>query len=269
MKKFDWKKVLNDEEQKQVLALQKENEARQSVYHKLDLGFTEGEKGYATHLLYWRENELSGYGWATSFDPSELELTLILSDAKEDLPAVMTEIERYASEQSVTSIMLIADQTDEEFAKQFKSTAIEKQFSEYYMLLDMNKAKPEADKGIQLVSPTVTDLPMLEQLLGGSPLEEDLANTFVYKDSGQLLACIRLEEANGNWGIFGFVVLEDQRGKGLGRKVLTAAIQLILESKPESIYLEVETDNQPAYHLYQSIGFDVRNQYDYYNLNKK
>lgn len=236
--------------------------------YKLDLGFADGEKGYAKHLLYWKDGELAGYGWATSFDPSELELTLILFDSKTDLSTMLTEIHRYADEHKVTSVVLIVDETDETSADQFREMGIEKQFSEYYMLLNMDRVEGKEETAIELVSPSSADLPKLEQLLGGRPIEEDLANTYVYKENEQLLACIRLEETTGEWGIFGFVVQEDQRGKGLGRKVLTASIGLMLEHAPESIYLEVETDNQPAFHLYQNIGFDVRNQYDYYNLSK-
>lgn len=268
MKKFDWKNVLNEDEKKQVLSLQKQRESEQSIHHKLDLGFVDGEKSYAKHLLYWEDDQLVGYAWATSFDPTELELTLILSESTEDLTAVLAEIQRYAKEQSVTNTVLIADQANKFLADGFEKQAIEKQFSEYFMLLDLDKNASNEQKAVPLVSPRETDLPALEQLLGGSPLAEDLKNTRIYKEADQVLACIRLDEDHGNWGIFGFVVQEDQRGKGLGKQVLNGAIQLILESNPKSIYLEVETENKPAYHLYLSTGFDVRNQYDYYDLSK-
>ncbi|WP_170924674.1 GNAT family N-acetyltransferase [Candidatus Enterococcus clewellii] len=268
MKKFEWKKVLTNKEKAQVLALKERSEKLQPIHYKLDLGFTEGEKWYATHMLYWVGEELVGYGWALSFDSSELEATLISPKMAEHLPAILTEIQRYGKEQSVKSIVLIADSSDTVLAEAFKERKIKKQFSEYYMLLDMKKAKSNEQTGIKLVSPEQTDLEVLEQLLGGRPIEEDLANTFVYKEDKELLACIRLEETQKEWGIFGFVVDQSQRGKGLGRKVMDAAIQQMFASDPKSIYLEVETDNVPAYPLYLSTGFVVRNQYDYYELIK-
>lgn len=269
MKKFEWKKVLTNEEEVQVLALKQKSEREQPIHYKLDLGFTEEEKWYATHLLYWLDEELVGYGWLLSFDPKELEATLISPKMNEHLPAILTEIQRYGKERSATSIVLIADQSDEFLAETFKERKIKKQFSEYYMLLDLKKAKLDKQTGIKLVSPEQADLETLEQLLGGRPIDEDLANTFVYKEGKELLACIRLEETQREWGIFGFVVDPSQRGKGLGRKVMNAAIQQILASDPESIYLEVETENMPAYPLYLSTGFVVRNQYDYYELIKQ
>lgn len=68
-------------------------------------------------------------------------------------------------------------------------------------------------------------------------------------------------------GIYGFVVTKTQRGRGLGRQVLQSALRMILEkSASATIFLEVETENQAALRLYQTEGFQVRNQYNYYQI---
>ena len=67
-------------------------------------------------------------------------------------------------------------------------------------------------------------------------------------------------------GIYGFVVTKTQRGRGLGRQVLQSALRMILENQLQRLFLEVETENQAALHLYQTEGFQVRNQYNYYQI---
>ena len=68
-------------------------------------------------------------------------------------------------------------------------------------------------------------------------------------------------------GIYGFVVTKTQRGRGLGRQVLQSALRMIFRKFSFSDYfLEVETENQAALHLYQTEGFQVRNQYNYYQI---
>lgn len=49
--------------------------------------------------------------------------------------------------------------------------------------------------------------------------------------------------------------------------MLQSALRMILEnSASATIFLEVETENQAALHLYQTEGFQVRNQYNYYQI---
>ncbi len=53
-------------------------------------------------------------------------------------------------------------------------------------------------------------------------------------------------------------VKEGQRGKSLGRKLLTAALDRIKSEKIiEIVYLNVRADNEPAVKLYESASFDT------------
>ncbi len=59
-------------------------------------------------------------------------------------------------------------------------------------------------------------------------------------------------------------VVQAQRGKGLGRKLVEALISQARRLGSEQIMLEVRIDNEPAIKLYQSFGFeriDVRKRY--------
>ena len=76
----------------------------------------------------------------------------------------------------------------------------------------------------------MADLDSLARLLEGTPLPEDLQRTLIYKENNQLLATLRLDHFENEWGIYGFVVTKTQRGRGLGRQVLQSALRMILEN---------------------------------------
>nr|WP_321410569.1 GNAT family N-acetyltransferase [uncultured Carboxylicivirga sp.] len=56
--------------------------------------------------------------------------------------------------------------------------------------------------------------------------------------------------------IHDFIILKSERGKGFGRKLMSAVKDVALKSKCCKITLEVRTDNPVAQSLYLSEGFD-------------
>ena len=69
-------------------------------------------------------------------------------------------------------------------------------------------------------------------------------------------------EAGEAW-IYGFSILPEHQGKGIGRKVL----QQIVKQQSEagySVHLDVETENAHALGLYEAVGFVVTHAQDYY-----
>ena len=52
-------------------------------------------------------------------------------------------------------------------------------------------------------------------------------------------------------------VAADQRGKGLGKDLLNAFIEMSREAGYRSVVLSVEKDNEPAIALYQKAGFKI------------
>jgi len=148
----------------------------------------------------------------------------------------------------------------------FNRQGIVPAFSEQYLVFQRETYSQDLAK-LTLLRPQVADLHSLARLLEGTPLPEDLQRTLIYKENNQLLATLRLDHFENEWGIYGFVVTKTQRGRGLGRQVLQSALRMILEkSASATIFLEVETENQAALHLYQTEGFQVRNQYNYYQI---
>ena len=260
---FIWQQALNPQDVRAVLSLQTKVEETLSVHHKLDLDFAE-QKSYAKHLLCWQGKQLLGYVWATSFDGVELEATMIVPAEQAVFDGLFGSIKEYAQTGGFSETLFIADTVHSFLWDNLEAAGCARHFSEYYMSLSTEPLAPPVERALPLVKPKQEDVPQLVQLLGGQPLEEDLERTLVYKEGNQLVACARLDESQGLWGIYGFVVDQSRRGQGMGRKVFESLLHLIQEQQPAGIYLEVETENLPAFQLYRSEGFQVRNQYDYY-----
>ncbi|MFX3673064.1 MAG: GNAT family N-acetyltransferase [Paenisporosarcina sp.] len=73
---------------------------------------------------------------------------------------------------------------------------------------------------------------------------------------------LRCEEEGQTW-IYGFSILPEHQGKGIGRKVLKKVVNE-QSNAGQSVHLEVETKNAHALRLYESVGFKVVHAQDYY-----
>ena len=71
------------------------------------------------------------------------------------------------------------------------------------------------------------------------------------KPLGYLIGSSLLNEAE----LARIAVIPQERGRGLGRKLLSAALQNWRESGVESVFLEVRAFNRAAISIYESCGF--------------
>ena len=53
-------------------------------------------------------------------------------------------------------------------------------------------------------------------------------------------------------------VLEEHRGKGVGKALMLEGINGVLQKKADEIYLEVRVSNTSAIKMYQKLGFDTK-----------
>jgi ribosomal protein S18 acetylase RimI-like enzyme len=83
----------------------------------------------------------------------------------------------------------------------------------------------------------------------------------VANESGQIIGWCDIaahpHEGMKHVGRLGMGVRKDHRSRGIGRKLLQAAVQRSLSSSIERIELEVYASNQSAIHLYESSGFEL------------
>lgn len=74
---------------------------------------------------------------------------------------------------------------------------------------------------------------------------------------------IRIQKEGNQAWIYGFSILPEYQGRGIGRKVLRHVVKQQSEAG-YSVHLDVETKNTNALGLYEDIGFVVMHAQDYY-----
>jgi ribosomal protein S18 acetylase RimI-like enzyme len=93
---------------------------------------------------------------------------------------------------------------------------------------------------------------------GGAFLVGELAGEIVCCGCwyGQTAAVSTLEQYRRQAGIGGIVVTPQARGLGLGKVIMTALEQLIIQAGIDHVRLTVVPSNEPAKKLYQGLGFE-------------
>ncbi len=86
-----------------------------------------------------------------------------------------------------------------------------------------------------------------------------LATVLVIRSGGQIVAdavMFRRHDRSGQTvRIYSLAVAEDQRGKGLGRKLFEECVRAAKKTGVRSAALEVSVENELAIKLYESVGF--------------
>lgn len=252
-KKINWRRQLTQLEKQTLTELKNKEMIKQGTFYKLEQTFPE-------------EQTIQAYIVGYCFDGETLEATIVAPNVGPFFEELVQELEKQAALWGMKEVFLVMDDKQSVGLNYFNRQGIVPAFSEQYLVFQ-RETYSQALAKLTLLRPQVADLDSLARLLEGTPLPEDLQRTLIYKENNQLLATLRLDHFENEWGIYGFVVTKTQRGRGLGRQVLQSALRMILEnSASATIFLEVETENQAALHLYQTEGFQVRNQYNYYQI---
>ena len=112
--------------------------------------------------------------------------------------------------------------------------------------------------GIELLSPAYEDryvaLHATDLYWTGDRVVKalDTFRVFLAVDGGTVVGYIDVTKNNEENEPFDFLVKEDYRRKGWGRKLLYKAIE---ENRPKDMMVIVDVDNAPAIALYRSMGF--------------
>ena len=165
-------------------------------------------------------------------------------------------------------------------AKDFlKTISCEYSFSEYQM--KWAEKELAADKHVTLRQSEPSDLPLEVQLdvscfgymeqdasdYNHSIKREDDQDFIMIEFENKAVGKMRVSHTNGEAWIYGFAVLPDYQGRGIGRN----ALHKIIAKENEAgypIFLEVEAKNAHALKLYESCGFKPFHVQDYYEWQK-
>ena len=84
---------------------------------------------------------------------------------------------------------------------------------------------------------------------------------------GTLRADRRLDRGVETAGVYGFGILPEFQGQGIGRRVLGEVVRSLRAEGVERITLEVAVNNDAALRVYESCGFDRVGTDDYFKVN--
>jgi ribosomal protein S18 acetylase RimI-like enzyme len=99
-----------------------------------------------------------------------------------------------------------------------------------------------------------------------SGLQEKSRHFYIAELDREPIGALRAGDWDGFGDITAFGVLPEHQGKGYGRQMLLASVDLLTAKGFAQIRIEVETENSGALGLYESCGFRVQREYGYYRL---
>ncbi|MFD2614250.1 GNAT family N-acetyltransferase [Paenibacillus gansuensis] len=94
--------------------------------------------------------------------------------------------------------------------------------------------------------------------------DADMITDWMIDAGGETVGKLRVILENEQAWIYGFVILPEWRGQGIGRKALQQVVKN-LDAAGRSVHLEVEVRNEHALGLYKSVGFEAVHSQDYYS----
>ncbi|MEW5959441.1 MAG: GNAT family N-acetyltransferase [Chloroflexota bacterium] len=100
--------------------------------------------------------------------------------------------------------------------------------------------------------------PILWWMITFSPDHSDFLSGFVWEEDGRVVGNITVNKTapgSPRWLISNVAVSKAYRGRGIGRGLMYAGLELINEYRGESVSLQVRADNTPARRLYESLNF--------------
>jgi ribosomal protein S18 acetylase RimI-like enzyme len=101
--------------------------------------------------------------------------------------------------------------------------------------------------------------PLFWVLSKTSPEMQDFLRGFIWEEDGQPVGLVNVSRIGGSndWMIANVAVLPVYRGRGIARKLVTAALELAQARKAQRVVLDVIKGNTPAFQLYISMGFTL------------
>jgi ribosomal protein S18 acetylase RimI-like enzyme len=178
------------------------------------------------------------------------------------------------------SLILLFDHRSDAAAAFANAIGAQHDFSEHSMRLDHTDSLPRIGQRLDFRKATQDDAPAIGAILArdfdadAAQVQQNVAHNmqspvyqyYIATLDHEPIGTLNVQNIDGDAYIYGFVVSPAQRGRGYGKEILARAIADIVAQRPQPIFLEVETENDPAFGLYRSFGFVVTRTFDYYRL---
>ncbi|MBC8452362.1 MAG: GNAT family N-acetyltransferase [Spirochaetes bacterium] len=176
------------------------------------------------------------------------------------------------------SLLFVCNDQSEIGLKMLKKAKIPYEFTEYSMILETDIAyqktgitlkrayKKNIDEFIALNVSIFKGSTQNARILLEKTFQSDKMNcySFIYDNSVIGMGCTANTKPEDTASIFGFGILPEYRGKGLGKLSLYELTHYIHTHYKKPARLEVNSRNQAALSLYTSLGFKTDSAYRYY-----
>ena len=251
---------------------------------RINWGALESRSGeVSSDFLYYKDGALVGFLTADGLGFVEAEATGMVypSHRRQGVwRALVAAAQTECLRQDTTSLILIADQRSRAAKPTCEALGARYIFSEHKMELAAGSRLAPIERRLDFRPATVEDAPAIAAILAedfGSDAERVRPKilTNMQRQSHQYYIARLHDEPVGTVNIqvlddipyiYGFVVRPEYRGHGYGREILVRTIEDAVATRPQTMVLEVESENTPALSLYRSCGFVIVTTHDYYRL---
>lgn len=269
--------MLTTKQLNEIEALQKECERHDKIQLKLNWDMLKNRSDNNCDFLLYDKEELIAFLGLYPFG-STVEICGMVKPRerrKHLFSKQFTKAIAFARLQGFHKILLNAPAGSEEAKAFLKANKAIYSFSEHQM--EWEQKNLEEVTGFTLRIAEQKDLPLRIQLnVESFGLDEKSAleienrvdtemdnSVYIIDMQEESIGKIRVKVEDKEAWIYGFSILPNFRGKGIGRKVLQYIVKKYSE-EGNSLHLEVETKNAHALNLYKSIGFQIVHAQDYY-----
>jgi ribosomal protein S18 acetylase RimI-like enzyme len=276
--------TLNDAELAEIQQLAQQCQEHESLDYRLNwdvLAVRNGE--HPNDLLYYRDDMLIGLFSIDGLGTEEPEGTGIVHPGYRRqgvFSALVTAAREVCRQHKAKSLILYFDHRSEAAIALANALGAQHDFSEHSMRLEDTSRLPQVEQRLDFRRATPEDAQAIGTILAPD-FDEDAAQVqqnvtlnmrspiyqyYVARLGDEAIGTLNVQNLSGDLYIYGFVVRADQRGRGYGKEILTRTIADLVAERPRPVFLEVETENDPAFGLYRSLGFEITATYDYYRL---
>ena len=242
-----------------------------------------GEPSVDEHVLVRSGDRLVGFGRLPSGDEPEGCLMVHPDHRRQGIGTVLLDaLSEMLRERGLDQSLLVADQASPSGKAFLAARAIPHESSEFR--LEWSSSQPCASiaevPGLTMRPAGGSDSETLVDVMGRSfdrdlddvrdrvaeGLRETKRRFYLASVNGTPVGILRAGEVDGAGDITAFGVLPEFRGRGIGRWMLTNAVQRLADQGFKRVLIEVATGNANALGLYESCGFRIVSEYGFYTL---
>ncbi len=232
------------------------------------------EPDRAQDALWWEGERLVGFAGLYAFGPPDCEVAgMVASDRRRTgiASALLEAVLGHASSGYARALLVTPAGSDagRGFAASRGATF---DHAEHFLVLGATPDGPDRDTAVLLRPAEVGDREAVRTVLttafghdpGDRVLDRDGDTTYVIVERESVVGTLRLSVHGQTGGVYGFAVLPEHQGRGIGRDVLERSCRLLRAQGCARVTLEVETQNEGALGLYTSVGFQREAGEDYW-----